>query len=195
MIAVHYERRRQLVSQLAGRVVEIGAGAGLTFAHYPSTVTSVVAIEPDPRRRDLAVRAARSAAVPIRVVDAVAEALPLADATADAAVVSLALCSVTDVAGALGEMRRVLRPSGELRFFEHVIAERGPLRVLQRLVAPVYARTPQGCHIDRDTVASIARAGFAIERCERFKHADGALEPAIPHVIGTARKACQVDGR
>lgn len=182
------EWHRRLVAPLSGRVVEVGAGTGNTFAHYPQAVTSVVAVEPDARRRALAVRSARGARVAICVVDAVAEALPLADAAADAAVVSLALCSVGDVAGALGELRRVVRPSGELRFLEHVIAERGPLRVLQRLVAPVYSRLPQGCHIDRDAVASIARAGFAIEQCDRFMHAAGALEPAIPHVMGTARR-------
>jgi ubiquinone/menaquinone biosynthesis C-methylase UbiE len=188
-VSAHDERRRRLVSQLAGRVLEIGAGTGLTFGHYPRTVTGVVAVEPDPRRRARATRAARHASVPIDVLDAVAEALPLPDAAADAAVVSLALCSVSDVARTLGELRRVLRPGGELRFMEHVIAERGPLRVLQRLVAPMYARTAEGCRIDRDTVASITRAGFALERCERFMYAGGPLEPAIPHVIGTARKS------
>jgi ubiquinone/menaquinone biosynthesis C-methylase UbiE len=174
---------------MTGRVVEIGAGTGLTFPHYPPTLESVVAVERDPRRRAMAVRAARSARVPIAVVGAVAEALPIGDAAVDAAVSSLALCSVSDVDRALTELRRVLRPMGELRFFEHVIAEWGPRRALQRLAAPVYARMPDGCHIDRDTVASIARAGFAIEECDRFMHADGALEPAIPHVIGTARRS------
>jgi ubiquinone/menaquinone biosynthesis C-methylase UbiE len=184
----HDARRKRLVSHLTGRVVEIGAGAGLTFAHYPRTVTSVVAVEPDPAQRAAAEGAARSARVPILVVDAIAEALPLADATVDAAVVSLALCSVSDVGGALGELRRVLRPRGELRFLEHVLADRGPLRLLQRVAAPVYARVSDGCRIDRDVVASVTRAGFAIEHCERFMHADGALEPAIPHVMGSARR-------
>ena len=183
----HDERRRRLVSGLSGRVVEIGAGTGLTFSHYPPTVNNVVAVEPDPQRRAVADRAARGPRVPIAVVGAVAEALPLPDAAVDAAVTSLALCSVANPAEALAELRRVLRPLGELRFLEHVVAERGPLRFLQRATAPVYARRPGGCHIDRDTVASIARAGFAIERCDRFMHADGALEPPIPHVIGIAR--------
>jgi ubiquinone/menaquinone biosynthesis C-methylase UbiE len=183
----HDDRRRRLVSHLSGRVVEIGAGAGLTFHHYPRAVTSVIAVEPDARRRATAADAAQRARVPIAVVAGVAEALPLADGVVDAAVASLALCSVADAAAALAELRRVLRPGGELRFLEHVIAERGPLRLLQRLAAPVYSRIPDGCHIDRDTVAKIARAGFAIEACERFMHADGALEPAIPHVIGRAR--------
>lgn len=168
-------------------MIEIGAGTGDTFALYPRTVASVIAVEPDPRRRALAARAAQHASVPIRVLDAVAEALPLAPGTVDAAVVSFALCSVTDVERTLDELRRVLRPHGQLRFLEHVIADRGPLRLLQRLAAPLYSRIAGGCHIDRDTLASIARAGFAVERCERFMHADGALEPAIPHVLGTAR--------
>src|SRR4051812_13265368 len=99
----HDQRRRRLVAQLGGQVAEIGAGAGLTFAHYPRTVTGVVAVEPDPRRRALATRAAGQAAVPIHVLYGVAEALPLADAAADAAVVSLALCSVADVPRTLGE--------------------------------------------------------------------------------------------
>jgi ubiquinone/menaquinone biosynthesis C-methylase UbiE len=180
------ERRRRLVGQLTGRVVEIGAGTGVTFAHYPGTVTSVVAVEPDATRRAAAVRAARGARVPTEVVGAVAEDLPLGDGVADAAVTSLTLCSVSDVARALTELQRVLRPAGELRFLEHVIAERGPLRLLQRVVAPLYARLPDGCHIDRDALASIARAGFTIERCEQFMYADGAYEPAIPHVLGTA---------
>lgn len=185
------ERRRRLLSGLSGRVVEIGAGTGLTFSHYPPTVTSVLAVEPDPRRRRAAGRAARSACVPIVVVDAVGEELPMPDAVADAAVASLALCSVASITDALAELRRVLRPMGELRFFEHVLAERGPRRLLQRASAPVYARVPGGCHIDRDTVASIASAGFAIERCDRFMHADGALEPALPHVLGIARTTAE----
>ena len=183
------------MAHLTGRVVEIGAGTGTTFAHYPRTVTGVVAVEPDPLRRAAAVRAALGARVPIDVVGAAAEQLPLADGTADAAVSSLALCSVADVARALSELRRVLRPSGELRFLEHVIVERGPLRTLQRLVAPLYARLPDGCHIARDTLASVARAGFAIEACDRFMHAGGALEPAIPHVLGTARPRRGATGR
>jgi hypothetical protein len=80
-------------------------------------------------------------------------------------------------------------PSGELRFLEHVIAERGPLRVLQRVAAPVYSRTADGCHIARDTLTSITRAGFTVNECHRFMHADGPLEPAIPHVLGTARRS------
>ena len=184
-----HDERPRLVAGLSGRVVEIGAGAGATFPHYPPTVVSVVAVEPDQRRRVAAEQAARTARVPIVVVDGVAERLPLAAGAVDAAVASLVLCSVPDVAAALAELRRVLRPAGALRFLEHVLAERGPLRILQRAAAPIYSRMPGGCHVDRDAVASIARAGFAIEACDHFMRADGAFEPAIPHVIGTARRS------
>ena len=86
--------RQRLVEGLAGRVVEVGAGNGRNFVHYPPGVTEVVAIEPEPTLRALAEGAA--AAVPVRVLDGVAEDLPFADGELDAAVVSLVLCSVPD---------------------------------------------------------------------------------------------------
>ena len=89
--------RRRLVEGLAGRVVEVGAGNGRNFAHYPAAVTEVVAIEPEPTLRALAASASHS--VPVTVLDGVAEALPFADGELDAAVVSLVLCSVPDQGG------------------------------------------------------------------------------------------------
>ena len=116
--------RRRLLHGLAGRVVEVGAGDGRNFGHYPPTVTAVVAIEPEPTLRALAAEAAREAAVPVTVIPGFADELPFADGEFDAAVASLVLCSVPDQARALSELRRVLRANGELRFYEHVIARR-----------------------------------------------------------------------
>ena len=118
------EHRRRLVAGLSGRVIEVGAGHGANFAHYPAGVTEVVAVEPEPTLRGLAEKAARAAAVRVSVLDGTAEALP-GDGY-DAAVTSLVLCSVPDQATALAEIRRVLRPGGELRFYEHVVPEGGP---------------------------------------------------------------------
>ena len=114
------EHRRELLADLAGTVLELGAGNGLNFAHYADTVTEVAAVEPEDYLRERAEDTAAGAPVPIRVVDALADDLPFPDESFDAVVASLVLCSVPDQATALAELRRVLRPAGELRFYEHV---------------------------------------------------------------------------
>src|SRR4051812_39569196 len=101
------EHRRRLLASLHGTVVELGAGHGLNFPHYPTAVTEVIAIEPEPTLRDRATEAAAEAPVPIRVLGGVADDLPLDNECVDAAVASLVLCSVPDQDRALGELRRV----------------------------------------------------------------------------------------
>lgn len=184
------EHRRELLAGLAGRVVEVGAGNGRNFAHYPAGVTEVVAVEPEPHLLRLALGAAAGAPVPVRVMTGIAEELPLPDGSVDAAVVSLVLCSVDDQSTALAEIRRVLRPGGELRFYEHVAAERPPLRRAQRVLDRVWPHLAGGCHTARDTVAAIESAGFTVERCRRFDFRPCPLAaPAAPHVLGRARSA------
>jgi ubiquinone/menaquinone biosynthesis C-methylase UbiE len=183
------EHRRDLVAGLAGRVIEVGAGNGRTFAHYPPQVTEVVAIEPEPRLRAAAQAAAAIAPVPVRVVDGMADALPASNGEFDAAITALVLCTVPDQATALAEIARVLRPGGQLRFFEHVAADSpGAMRRAQRLAdATLWPRLFGGCRTGRDTVAAITAAGFAIEGLQRFRFpAAGPSSPAAPHVRGVA---------
>ena len=180
--------RVRLLEGLRGRVFEIGAGHGSNFEHYPTTVTEVVAVEPEPRLRVEADRAAKNAAVATTVLAGVAERLPLDDQSVDAAVACLVLCTVPDLAAALREIGRVLRPGGELRFYEHVIADGQPLRsVLRFAQATFWPRIAGGCHPARDTAAAIRGAGFEIERCERFPFRAGALDPPVPHILGIAK--------
>jgi len=182
------EHRAELLDGVSGRVIEVGAGTGLNFRHYPETVTGVVAVEPEPYLRAKAEGAASEASVAIDVVDGVADRLPAADASFDVAVASLVLCSVPDQAAALAEIRRVLRPGGELRFYEHVAADEPGLARLQGSVAWFWPWLGGGCHPNRDTVAAIEAAGFAAERCERFSFRPSPLDaPVSPHVIGIAR--------
>jgi ubiquinone/menaquinone biosynthesis C-methylase UbiE len=183
------EHRRTLLAGLAGRVLEVGAGNGLNFAHYPAAVTEVLAVEPEPYLRGLAEVAAGQAPVPVRVVDGTADTLPAPDASTDAAVASLVLCSVPEQARALAELHRVLRPGGELRFFEHVRADTAGLARVQRLADLLWPTLVGGCHTSRDTLAAITAAGFKITSVQRFRFPESRLpQPAAPHVLGVAHR-------
>ena len=184
------EHRQRLLAGLRGRVVELGAGHGLNFPHYPPEVTEVIAVEPEPTLRRAAEQAAADAPVPVRVIAGVADELPVEDASADAAVASLVLCSVPDQQRALAELRRVVRPGGELRFYEHVAPVSQPKRALFQLSdrSGAWPKIAGGCHSARDTGAAIGQAGFSVERLERFDFSAGALQPKMPHILGIARR-------
>lgn len=183
------EYRRRLLAGLSGSVIEVGAGNGLNFEFYPEAVERVLAVEPEPLLREAAVKNAREAPVPVEVVDGVSSRLPADDGSFDAGVASLVLCSVPDQRRALGEFRRVIRPGGELRFYEHVVAERALPARLQRLAdALFWPRVAGGCHMARDTAAAMAEAGFVIEQSERFSFTPGPPVPPIPHILGRARR-------
>jgi ubiquinone/menaquinone biosynthesis C-methylase UbiE len=180
------EHRVRALAGLVGHVIEVGAGNGMNFAHYPDTVDEVLAVEPEDRLRALAEQAAGRAPVPVRVVAGHAEALPAGDGTYDAAVVSLVLCSVPDVAGALAEIRRVIGPGGELRFFEHVRSDQPWFGLLQDVVTPLWSRAGGGCHLNRDTAAAIRAAGFDIEQLDRVSYSPLRFVPAHAHIVGRA---------
>jgi SAM-dependent methyltransferase len=177
------EFRRELLAGARGRALEIGAGNGRNFQHYPATVDEVVAIEPEPYLRDKARQAAAGAPVGVEVVDGTDSPLPFEDDSFDVVVASLVLCSVPDQGRALAEIRRVLRPNGELRFYEHVVPARprqaGLFRFLDR--SGIWPKLGAGCHCSRDTTAAIGDSGYAIERIRRLSF------NGIPHILGAAR--------
>jgi ubiquinone/menaquinone biosynthesis C-methylase UbiE len=181
--------RRELLAGLEGRVVEVGAGTGPNFRIYPDTVTELVAVEPeDYLRREAGEAAARIGRPQIRVIDALADRLPFEDSSFDAAVVAQVLCSVPDQATALAELRRVLRPGGQLRFYEHVLARQPRHARFQRLAGHVTPHLAGGCHPDRDTGRATEEAGFQIDRCRRFTFQPTLLDyPVAPRILGAAR--------
>ena len=179
------ERRRQLLANATGRVVEVGAGTGLNFPHYPSDVTDVRAIEPDPYMFRRLVAAMPTATVPVKVRRAPVEAMSIDIGSADTVVMSLVLCSVADVGVALAEARRALKHGGRLVFFEHVRAEGGLSRWQDRLERP-WGLLAGGCHPNRDTLAAIQAQGFQVKDIERFDEPGGLL--AKPHILGWATK-------
>lgn len=181
------EHRDELLAGLAGTIIEVGAGSGLNFAHYPTTVTTVIAVEPEPHLRSLATRAAAAASVPVTVVDGLADELPAADGSCDAAVTSLVMCSVPHPAEALSEIQRVLRPGGELRFYEHVRSNQPRMSRWQDRVNPLWQRIGGGCNANRDTLGSIVAAGFNVTEVRRFGFSPNwTTRLTAPHILGTA---------
>ncbi|HYZ18336.1 MAG TPA: class I SAM-dependent methyltransferase [Gaiellaceae bacterium] len=187
---VHRELRRRLLAGLRGRVIEVGSGDGRSFEHYPARVSHVVAIEPDATARGSAAMRALEAAVPIEVVDGVGDSLPAGDGAFDAAVLMGVLCTVPEPSAALAELRRVLVPGGELRFWEHVRSASVLFRGVQRLVdAAFWTRALGGCETTRDAETAIRNAGFEIVALDRGFHSSSLLTiTSAPYVLGVARR-------
>jgi ubiquinone/menaquinone biosynthesis C-methylase UbiE len=179
------EAREELCADLTGRVLEVGAGNGANFGHY-RRASRVEACEPEPNMMGLAVPRAREAAVPVGLVRADAERLPFADAVFDAAVCSLVLCTIPGPVGALREIRRVLRPGGVLRLYEHVRASGRAAARFQDLIERPWGLFAGGCHPNRDTVATLQQEGFVV-RVRSFR--PPVVGWVLPHVIGEARPA------
>ncbi len=179
--------RRALLAGLSGRVVEVGAGNGINFEHYPAEVEELVAVEPEPYLRGQAERTAGSLPLQAKVVDGTAADLPLESNSVDAVAVAGVLCSVPDQDAALAEFRRVLRPGGELRFYEHVRSRRLSFARYQDIVALVWPRLMGGCRPNLDTLATIEGSGFRIERCRGFGFPPNARAyPVMPRILGVA---------
>ena len=180
------EHRARLLAGLAGRVIEIGAGNGQNFPHYPVTVTEVLAVELDDILRAHAQAAAATAPVPVKTTAGHASTLPAGDGSFDAAIASLVLCSVPSQQQALAEITRVLRAGGQLRFYEHVRSAAPVPGLLQDAITPVWSRAGGGCHPNRDTTSAIRAAGFIIDDLDRFAFKPSAALPSSAHVIGHA---------
>lgn len=184
------ELRAENLRGLTGRVLEVGAGTGSNFSLYPNTVTSVTALEPESGLRPQAEDAAAAAAIPVTVTAGVFEDLTVTgEDRFDAVVCSLVLCSVGDPDRAAAQAFEVLKPGGEVRFFEH-IAHGGALGVAQRVVdATFWPRLFGNCHTHRDTLAALQRAGFQIEeRRDDWLKIFGIPMPSSSIVIGRAVK-------
>lgn len=175
--------RAALLSDLSGRVLEVGAGTGVNVPHYPTSLTRLVLSEPDPHmRRKLARQVRAQHRDRAEIMDATLEALPFPDGAFDAVVGTLVLCSVPDVVRALSEIYRVITPGGRFVFLEHVAAEDRPRRLeWQRRVEPVWKRVSGNCHLTRRTAAAIERAGFGITdiRRESMRKAWALVRPTI----------------
>lgn len=168
------EERARIVPRAHGAVLEIGVGSGLNLRHYdPKRVERVVGIDPSAELLARAQERARHGTLPVELVTAPAEALPFADETFDSALVTYSLCSVDDPMRALAEVRRVLRPGGELYFVEHGLSDERATQRWQRRLTPAWSFVGGGCHLDRDVARELRDAGFALPEL-RAEHGEGA---------------------
>jgi SAM-dependent methyltransferase len=177
--------RRRVCGGLAGDVVEIGFGSGLNVPFYPAAVTRVAAVEPSDVGWKLAAGRLRAAGVPVQRSGLDGQSLPFADDSYDAALSTWTLCTIPDVAAALAEVRRVLKPGGTLHFLEHGLAPDERVRRWQRRLDPVGQRIVGGCHFTRSIVDLLTTAGFTIQELDVF-YVSGAPKFASADSLGTA---------
>jgi ubiquinone/menaquinone biosynthesis C-methylase UbiE len=177
-------KRRALLAQATGRVLEVGAGTGLNLAHYLDEIDELVLAEPEPAMRERLTHRIRRVGSQATVVDAPAEALPFADGSFDTVVCTLVLCTVSAPDKALGEIRRVLRPDGRLLFIEHVRADTPTLAYLQDRLLEPWRRFACGCRCNRATVELMRACGFRVDARQSHWHA---MPPIVqPLVSGRA---------
>ena len=160
------EYRRRIASGAYGRVLEVGVGSGLNLSLYTGQVAFVVGLDPSSRLLSRAREVQRSSALSIELIEGSAEAIPLEDQSVDTVVTTWTLCSIPDVGAALREMRRVLKPSGRLRFVEHGRAPDEAVRRWQDRLTPTWKRLAGGCHLNRSIPQLLEDSGFGIERVE-----------------------------
>jgi ubiquinone/menaquinone biosynthesis C-methylase UbiE len=162
-----HEMRRSLLSSANGRTLELGAGTGANLDLYPEAVTELVLTEPDPHMFSQLRAKAAERRPDAQLVQAPAESLPFEDSSFDSAVVTLALCTVPDPTATLAEAARVLKPGGALLFLEHVRSDSpGLARWQDRLERP-WRFLGDGCHCNRDTVATIEASPLELGTVER----------------------------
>lgn len=158
--------RERVISAAEGRVLEIGMGSGLNLPFYRPQVQEILGLEPAPRLLAMSRRAAGQLSLPVTLIEGSAEAIPLDDRSIDTVVTTWTLCTIPEAVQALAEMRRVLRPNGQLLFVEHGLAPDRNVRRWQDWLTPTWKRIGGGCHLNRPIRNLIETAGFGITQLE-----------------------------
>ncbi|WP_018504142.1 class I SAM-dependent methyltransferase [Parafrankia discariae] len=161
--------RARVAAGLTGEVLEVGFGSGRNLPHLPPEVTRLLAVEPAAVGRRLAGDRLAATAVPVEFVGEDGQRLPLPDTSVDHVLVTWTLCTIPDVERALGEMRRVLRPGGTLRFVEHGRSSRPGVARWQDRLTPLWGRCLGGCHLNRPIDRLIENAGLTLDTIGTYR--------------------------
>ena len=162
-------QREKVVPRARGRVLEIGLGSGLNLGFYDAEKVDVVlGLEPSAELKERAAPRAAQADVPLEMVGLIGEDIPLESESVDTVLVTYTLCTIPGVEAALAEMRRVLRPDGELIFCEHGRAPDAGVARWQARVEPIWKRLAGGCHLTRDIPKLLQAAGFEVRDLEQL---------------------------
>ena len=170
--------RERVCASLHGNVVEIGFGSGSNLGRYPPAVQRVVAVEPSDAAWRMSARAREASPVPVVRGSLDGQRLAEADGSFDAALSTFTLCTIPDPLAALAELRRVLKPGGELHFLEHGLAPDGRVARWQHRMEPVQKALAGGCHLTRSNAGMLREAGFRITKLETF------YQPGVPRFEG-----------
>jgi ubiquinone/menaquinone biosynthesis C-methylase UbiE len=193
MSTIEAKYRPRALQGARGTVLEIGFGTGLNLPHYPPGVTHITAVEPNPGMRTMAQRQIAASRIPVEYRQQDGQRLSAPDASFDSAVSTWTLCSIPDVAQALRELHRVLKPDGEFFFIEHGLSPDADVRRWQRRLTPLQRKLAAGCHLDRDIRGLIAAAGFELLEHEEW-YADQVPKTMGYMYRGRARKASAPGG-
>jgi SAM-dependent methyltransferase len=156
--------RQRIVGLAEGRVLEIGLGSGLNLPFYTNRVKEVLGLEPHPKLLQIA--SEQSAPVSAKLIEGSAESIPLDTGSIDTVVTTWTLCSIPDIVAALGEIRRILKPTGQLLFVEHGLAPEEKVRKWQHRLTPIWKRLAGGCHLDRPIADLVRDSGFRLTQVQ-----------------------------
>ena len=159
-------QRSRVVPQARGRVLEVGFGSGRNLPHYGEGVRELLALDPHPGFARMVRRRSRHLGFPVTSLQLAGEGIELDDASVDDVVMTYTLCSVDEPTQVLDEIRRVLRPGGRLLLAEHGAAPQTRVRHWQDRLTPTWRKIAGNCHMNRDTAAQLAAAGWSTDELQ-----------------------------